>query len=476
MIALQPLSERKKLLKKLATTREELQALEYSWDFLGRPKQQEPPGDWWIWLLLAGRGFGKTRTLAEWLRKRVELGARRIYVVGRSAKDVRDVIVEGESGILAISPPWNRPKYEPSKCRLTWPSGAVATCFSAEEPDQLRGPACDTLIADELAAWKYPETWSQALLGLRSKQSGLAPRACVATTPRPLPIIKEFFKESGEYAGKVFITRGSTKENRQNLADEYYGQITRKFEGTRLGRQELDAEILDDAPGALWKRAAIDSLRIRLNEEGKLVVPPLRKVVVAIDPAVSSHQRTTAANANDPVAREASRDRQSNETGILVGGIDERGHGYLLEDVSGIYTPHQWATKAIELFDKYEADHVTAEVNQGGDLVVSNLHTVRRGLPVRPVRASRGKFTRAEPVAALTEQKRIHHVGSFGQLEDQLCSWEPDSGAKSPDRLDAYVWLFADLMVLHDPKTKATTSKGGFFNPGTSFEDREAGI
>lgn len=437
---------------------EEAEQLLWCWRFWARDKQLAPSGDWDTWLVLAGRGFGKTRTGAERVNERVEQGARRIYIVGATAADVRDVMVEGESGILAISPPWNRPIYQPSKRRLTWPNGAVGITFSADKPDRLRGPQADTAWADEIAAWRYPDAWDQLSLGLRLGSSyGIRPQAIVTTTPRPIPIIRTLLKDPG-----TVVTRGSTYENRRNLAASYLRTIERRYEGTRLGRQELYAEVLDDAPGALWKRDRIDELRVRVQ-------PALRTVVVAVDPAVTAH-KGRGAGENAQVGREDA--RASNETGIVVVGVDDRGHGYLLADVSGRYTPNEWAKKTVEVFDEFEADRIIAEVNQGGDLVESNLRTVRRELPIRKVHASRGKRTRAEPVAGLCEQGRIHHVGHFGALEDQLCVWEPDAGDESPDRLDAYVWGFTDLMVDRNPMP----ARGGSgLAIGTGLDDMGVG-
>jgi len=426
-------------------------------------------------MFLAGEGMiptHNTRTGAEWVRRRVEQGARTIYIIGRTTADVRDVMVGGPSGILAVSPPNNRPKYEPSKRRLTWPNGAYAICFSADEPDQLRGPQADTIWADEVAAWRYPAAWDQAMLGLRSKTSGLRPKACVTTTPKPTPLIRRLIEDDFARGGHNVVTRGSSYENKTNLASSYFEGL-RRYEGTRLGRQEIWAELLDDSPGALWKRPIIDSLRLVPGPDGKLVEPDYRRVVVAVDPAVSAHK------AND--VRDDSEDPSkniSNETGIIVCAIDAKGHGYVLDDLSGTYTPAEWAKRAIKAFDDHEADCVLAEVNQGGDLVVSNLKTHRRDLPIKAVRASRGKYTRAEPVSGLYEQGRVHHVGSFPLLEDQLCSWEPDSGADSPDRLDALVWGMSFLMVAKNPVAasgRSGGSSGGWVGNSTPFEQRPIG-
>jgi len=391
-------------------------ALETDWHAVARPEQLPPPGDWNGWAVIAGRGFGKTRCGAEWVRSIVESGeARRIALVAPTSADARDTIVEGESGILAISPTWNRPTYESSKRRITWPNGAIATCFSAEEPERLRGPQHDAAWCDELAAWQNPrEAWDQLQFGLRL---GARPRVLVTTTPRPIALIKELLANPD-----FVVTRGSTSDNAANLSATFIKTVVGRYAGTRLGRQELDAEILEDVEGALWSRALIERTRIAPANR-----PPLRRVVVAIDPAVSSGEG-------------------SDETGIIVAALGEDGHGYVLEDASGRYAPTEWACKAAGLYARWGADRVIAEVNQGGEMVEATLRMVDPNISYRGVHASRGKITRAEPVSALYEQGRIHHAGVFPALEDQLCNYEP-GGRKSPDRLDALVWAFTELMV-----------------------------
>ena len=398
-----------------------IEALENSWLALARPNQLPPPGDWWqIWLLLAGRGFGKTRTLAEWVCEQVALGqASRIALVAATAADARDVLVEGESGILAVAPPWFRPIYEPSKRRLTWPNGAIATTFSAEEPDRLRGPQHDAAVCDELASWSRPETWDMLQFGLRLGQS---PRCLVATTPRPTKLLRELLAREGR---DVVVTRGSTYENRANLAPGFFDQVIRKYEGTRLGRQELNAELLDHAPGALWSHSVIDAAR-------QAAAPTLARIVVAIDPATSSSE-------------------DADETGIVVVGKDHQGHGYVLADASGKYQPVEWAKIAIAAYQAHRADRIVAERNNGGDMVEATIRMVDANVPVTTVWASRGKVTRAEPVSAPYEQGRIYHIGTFVQLEDQMTNFTSDfdrqSAGYSPDRVDALVWAVTDLML-----------------------------
>ena len=386
------------------------------WRFWSRPDQRAPTGSWRIWLILAGRGYGKTRCGAEWVLEQVRRGSRRIALVGETKADVRDVMVEGESGILACSGN-QRPLYEPSKRRLTWRNGAMATCYSGDEPDQLRGPQHDGAWLDELAKYRYAEeTWSNLDLGLRL---GDDPQAVVTTTPRPIPIIRELVNDK-----RATITRGSTYDNLPNLAESFASRIIERYEGTRLGRQELHAEILDDIPGALWQRDDIDAHR-RAN-------PPAscERIVVGIDPAVTSGE-------------------EADETGIVVAAVAD-GHGYVLEDLSGHYTPSEWASEALKAYYRHNADRIVAEGNQGGEMVEHTIRTLDRNASFRAVRASRGKIRRAEPIAALYEQHRVHHCGMFPALEDQLCTYTPDT-ADSPDRLDALVWALTDTMLgVHD--------------------------
>lgn len=386
----------------------------FDWSRRARPDQQPPSGAWRTWLILAGRGWGKTRTGAEWVRSIVSAGrARRVALVARTAADVRDVIVEGESGILAISPSHERPTWEPSRRRLTWPNGAIATTYSAEEPDQLRGPQHDAAWCDELAAWRYPEAWDQLQMGLRL---GDDPRVVVTTTPRPTDLVRALAASP-----TTRVTRGRTLDNVRNLAPGVVEALTARYGGTRLGRQELDGEILDDAPGALWRLAMFDASRVD-------AAPTMRRVVVAIDPAVTAHEG-------------------SDETGLIVAGLGLDGRAYVLEDLSGVFPAEQWARRAVEAYRRHRADRIVAEVNQGGDLVASVLRAVDRAVPVAQVRATRGKALRAEPVAALYEQGRVSHVGLLARLEDQCVSWDPASDSRSPDRLDALVWALTDLVI-----------------------------
>lgn len=389
----------------------------HDWRFWARPAQLPPPGAWRVWLLLAGRGFGKTRSGAEWVRLQVDAGARRIALVAPTAADVRDVMIQGESGLLAIAPPRHRPVYEPSKRRLVWPNGAVAIAFSAEEPDRLRGPQHEAAWCDELAAWRHAEAWDMLMLGLRL---GRDPRCVVTTTPKPVRLVRQLLGDAG-----VVVTRGSTYDNRRNLAPAFLDQIVRRYEGTRLGRQELNAELLDDVPGALWTRDIVERARVRAT-------PELRRIVVAIDPAATSGE-------------------DADETGIIVAALGADGHGYVLDDLSGRYAPGDWARRAVAAYHAKSADRIVAEVNNGGDMVEATLRVIDPAASYRAVRASRGKVVRAEPIAALYEQDKIHHLGAFPLLEDQMCAFTPDfdrsSAGYSPDRVDALVWAFSDLMV-----------------------------
>lgn len=340
-------------------------------------------------------------------------------MIAETAADARDVLVEGESGVLSVHPKDFRPHYEPSKRRLTWPNGAVATLYNAVEPDQLRGPQHDLAWCDELAKWRYVrDTWDQLQFGLRL---GTHPRQIVTTTPRPLPLLKELLA-----ASTTIVTRGSTFENRANLAASFLTQIESRYAGTRLGRQELEAEILDDMPGALWARSVIDETRVK-------DYPPLKRVAIAIDPPVTSGE-------------------DADECGIIAAGIDEYGAGFVIGDRSSQGDkPSEWARRAVQAYEMFDGDCIVAEVNNGGEMIEEIIRQVAPNIPVKSVRATRGKFTRAEPVAALYEQRRVHHVGSFPKLEDQMCAMTPDfdpaKAGYSPDRLDALVWAMTELMV-----------------------------
>jgi len=410
-------------------TDKELLGLLYDWQYWARPTQLPPINKkWYIWLILTGRGWGKSRTAAEWIRDQVESGYKgRIHLIGPTAADVRDTMIEGESGILAVCPPWNMPKYEPTKRRITWPNGARITTFSAEIPDRLRGPQCGLIWADEVASWQYPEeTWDMAMFGFRKG----TPKGVVTTTPRPIKLIKDLIKTKG-----VVITKGNSYENRTNLAEVYFDTIIKKYEGTRLGEQEIHAKILEDTPGALW---TYDNIAAHRCTYAKFKEVELVRIAIAIDPAVSA--KIT-----------------SNETGMIAGGVDANGEAYILADASGIYTPINWARQAVKLFNALHADRIVAEVNNGGDLVEANLRTVAPMIPYRKVWASRNKRARAEPVSSLYEQGLVHHVGVFPALEDEQTTWDATDGSPSPNRIDALVWLLTFLML--GVKLKKATSR-----------------
>lgn len=381
--------------------------------------------------MLSGRGFGKTRSGAEWtIEQATSDSGGHIALVGRTVADVRDVMIGGRSGILACSPPWFRPEYQPSKRRLTWPNGCIATTYSADAPDQLRGPSHTKAWADERAAWQYDDAWDQLQFGLRD---GALPQCVTTTTPRATKAIKELAADPGTH-----VTRGNTYENRANLAKKFINEIERRYAGTRLGRQEIEGAILDDNPGALWKREWIEDGRIAWGNQ-----PELKRVVVAVDPAVKSP--------SEAKAKKGELDESVAETGIVVVGLGVDGHGYVLADLSMQGKPLEWAQEVVRAFDLYQADIVVGEVNNGGDLVEANVHTVRKHLPFKAVHATRGKQLRAEPVSSLYQQKRAHHVGTHPDLEDQQCNWEP--GMKSPDHLDALVWGLTELMVGEDKES-----------------------
>lgn len=400
-------------------SQEELEAAQYLWrELWARSTQLAPPGEWRIWLLLAGRGFGKSRSGAEYIREGIERdGCKRVALVGRTAPDVRDVMVEGESGLLAVCPPWMGALYQPSRRRVVFRGegvrGAVAHLYSADEPALLRGPQHDRAWADELATWQYVEAWDNLLLGLRL---GADPRCCVTTTPKRVKLVKDLLKD--ESCRK---TTGSTYDNIANLAPAFIQQIIKRYEGTSLGRQELHAEFLSDVEGALWTQALIEENRV------KALPCDLVRVVVGIDPSTTSNEDTSA------------------EAGIIVGGLGEDGHGYVLEDLSAVLSPLQWSKRGVQAYHGWKADRLVAEVNNGGDMVEFTVRVADPMVSFKKLTASRGKHTRAEPIAALAERHMIHHVGCFGTLEDQMTSWVP--GESSPDRMDAMVWVMTELML-----------------------------
>jgi phage terminase large subunit-like protein len=409
--------------------RSEAEQLLRHWPLRCRAPQTPPeswgnPKSWTVWLVMGGRGAGKTRTGAEWVQGIVgaepgfaEPGAGRIALVGETFAAVRDVMIEGPAGILSLAWGSDRPTWSPALRRLAWPNGALAHAFSSEDPDGLRGPQFDAAWCDELAKWRYPtETWDMLQFGLRL---GPAPREIVTTTPRPLPLLKKLLADP-----RVVVSRSRTMENAAHLAPSFLDTIVGRYEGTRLGRQELDGEMIEEREDALWSRDRIEGCRAD-------AAPPLVRIVVAVDPPASSGARADAC-------------------GIVVAGVDTAGLGYVLADASlDAARPTDWAEKAIAAYRRWSADALVAEANQGGEMVRAVLAQVDPTVPVTTVHATRGKYLRAEPVAVLYEQGRVRHVGAFPELEDELCDFGPGglSSRRSPDRLDALVWALSHLML-----------------------------
>lgn len=408
-----PESERKAKLDALPA---EVKAhLKWHWPFWARPNQLAPEGDWQTWLALAGRGFGKTEAGAQWIRQRVNEGARSIALVAETQKDLEEVMV---ARIIKISPPDEMPKVRYKPVRITWPNGAEALGYNGTEPDQLRGPEFDTAWVDELAKYRYArDLWDMLQFTMRK---GDDPRVFVTTTPRPIPVLRELIANP-----TTVITRGKTMDNAANLAPSFMKAVIDRYAGTRLGRQELDAEMLDDVPGALWTREMLDSHRV--NAE-----PHCRRIVVAVDPSGT-----------------AGGDEGGDDIGIVIAGLGFDGRAYVLADWSCNLSPDGWGRRVREAYAHYKADRIVAERNFGGAMVEAVIQAVDKKLPVTLVTASRGKTARAEPIAALYEQGRVSHVGGFAALEDQMCSMTPSGymGDNSPDRADALVWALSELML-----------------------------
>ena len=405
----------RKELTSLSESEIESRLLRLKWINMARPKQLTPHGEWSIWLILAGRGWGKTLTGAQdmaWFG--LSNPESRIAIIAPTFADGRDTCVEGESGLLSILNDETIANYNRSLGEVVLHNGSRFKTFSADSPERLRGPQHHRAWCDELGSWKYTETWDQLMFGLRLGQN---PKVVITTTPKPIPIIKELAKRKD-----VLVTSGSTFENEKNLADAAVVALRERYAGTRLGRQELFAEILEDVEGSLWSRDMLQSAMLKFNEK----LPDFKRVVVAVDPAVTAN-------------------KDSNETGIVICATDHKGQYYVLNDISGVYTPDTWAKKTVEAYESYKADKVIAEVNNGGDLVQKVVKTVDPNVNYKAVRATRGKFVRAEPIAALYEQKRVKHVNRFSLLEDQLCTYNPEISSISPDRLDALVWGLTEL-------------------------------
>lgn len=406
-------------------TAAELRFLRHDWPIWAHQHQLAPQGDWRVWLLLGGRGAGKTRAGAEWLRAAVSAAARqgrggelRIALVGETQMDAREVMVEGVSGLLSVHPPSERPQWLPSRRRLEWPSGAVAQVFSSEDPDALRGPQFEIAWCDELAKWRHvQETWDMLQFGLRL---GAHPRQLVTTTPRPIPLLKRLIGDEGSV-----VTRAATEANAAHLAKGFITAIRNRYRGTRLARQELDGEIVGEREGAMWSRDTLERCRSDRRPE------EFTRIVVAVDPPAGSSRRSDAC-------------------GIIAAGIDGAGIVHVLADASlRAAKPARWARAAVELWRSLGADCLVAEVNQGGEMVGAVINGVDPGVPVAEVRARRGKWLRAEPVAMLYEQGRVRHVGAFPELEDEMAEFAPDglSAGHSPDRLDALVYALHELAL-----------------------------
>jgi phage terminase large subunit-like protein len=393
-------------------------------------RHQEPPlhanngGPWTTWLMLGGRGAGKTRAGAEWVRAQVaghppyaQAPAGSIALIGETEHDVREVMIEGPSGLLRVSPRAERPQWASSRRRLEWPNGAVAYAFSAEDPEQLRGPQFDAAWCDELAKWRHADaTFDMLQFGLRL---GQRPRQMITTTPRPIALIKRLVTDP-----RTAVTRAGTQANKTYLAPGFLDEVLARYAGTRLGRQEIDGDIIEDRADALWSRATIEAARMA-------EAPPLQRIVVGVDPPASGRAGADAC-------------------GIVAAGISESGVVYVLEDasVAGL-APAGWAARAVALFRRLAADALVAEVNQGGDMVRAVLQQVDAAVPVKCVHATRGKWLRAEPVAAMYAQGKVKHAGPpLVALEDEMADFGLDglSGGRSPDRLDALVWAVTELM------------------------------
>ena len=434
-----PAPKVKKLFEELGPLKTE--ELKHDWNFWARDNQLEPDGsEWNTWFINAGRGFGKTRSGVEWVRENVKRGCKRIAAVASTNSDIERVMVKGESGFLSVCWKGDKtyagkkmgfPEWSPTKRTLTWENGAQVQFFSAEEPERLRGPQFELAWCDETAAWnKDMDTWSMLQFCMRL---GKHPRIMVTTTPKPTKLIRQILKDP-----KTVVTTGSTFDNSANLAGTYLKAVKEQYEGTRLGRQELYAEVLEEAQGALWTTAMLDEASVKHE-----VVPDLSRIVVALDPAVTSNA-------------------ESDMTGIVVAGIDVNGVAYVLGDYTDRLSPQGWASKAIELYHQYQADRIVAEVNQGGDMVKTTIHGEDETVPYKAVRASRGKFARAEPISALYERGLVKHVSnppdgsSLNELETQMRTWEPLGSIGSPDRLDALVWAITDLSLNGYSKPKLT--------------------
>lgn len=428
-------------------TPKQIEELTHDYRFWARPKQVAPEGDWKVWFLNCGRGFGKTWTGVQWVREQVKSGKKRIAAVAATNSDIERVMVKGDSGFLALCSPHDRnkkgrligyPLWSPTKRTLTWhkdgdhskPEIARVEFYSAQEPERLRGPQFDTAWCDELAAWVYDEdTWDMLNFCLRL---GKYPRVCVTTTPKSTKLVRKLVDDPYTH-----VTVGNSYEN-EALPDSFFEKLRDEYEGTRLGKQEIYAEILKENEGALWTADMIDSCQIEQDE-----VPDLERIVVSVDPATTSNV-------------------ESDDTGIIVAGIDYNGNGYILEDHTFKDLPERWAQKAIELYHSWGASRIVYEKNQGGDMIPTLFRTIDENIPLRGVFASNSKIARAEPVSSLYERGKVFHVRnpehghSLTELETQMTTFEPMGKHKSPDRYDAMVWAITDLMLKGFARPKLT--------------------
>ena len=408
-----PEAQRQEILASLSDA--DLNELEHDWRFWARQNQIAPEGTWQTWLALAGRGFGKTEAGAQWVRERVASGARSIALVAETQKDLEEVMV---ARLVSIYPPDEAPTVRYKPVRIAWPCGAIALGYNGTEPNQLRGPEFDTAWVDELAKYRYArETWDMLQFTMRS---GDDPRVFVTTTPRPIPVLREIIADPS-----TAVTRGSTFDNAANLPKQFLDRLKDRYGDTRLGRQELEAEMLDDLPGALWLRDQIDNHRVAN-------LPDMQRIVVAVDPSGTAG----ASDGGDSI-------------GIVIAGKGIDGRGYVLADRTCKLSPDGWGKRAVAAYHEFNADRIVAERNYGGAMVEHVIRTVDQSVSYKEVTASRGKVVRAEPVAALYEQGKISHHGAQDELEDQMLLMGPDgyAGEGSPDRLDSLVWALTDLFL-----------------------------
>jgi phage terminase large subunit-like protein len=448
ILALLPAETKAYILQDLIPNLDDAGALEYSWDFWARPQQLAPAGDWFIWLLEGGRGGGKTRSAAEFVRDQIEAGEwRHPALIGRTSQDVRKIIVEDfeggpRSGLLQVCPPWNRPKYNPGTLRLTWTNpnfksyGATAELYSAEI-EELRGPGHDGAWCDEIAAWRFRGAYDNLLFTMRS---GKRPRIVVSSTPKPVPVYREIRKHQG-----TIITKFSSMANRENLAAVFFKQVIEPLMGTRIGRQEIEAEMLEDVEGALWTMRLLDRTRI-------VDQPHMDYVVIGVDPpAIDTESDRRRIDEELGRMTSGSETPIGAECGIVAAGrrnaMGKQDHhqGFVLNDYSVYGNPEEWGQAVVHAFHTELADLVVAEANNGGPMVRTVIHSIDKTIPVELVYASRNKRTRAEPISVQYEQGRVHHLGCHGLLEAQMCNWLP--GDKSPDRMDAMVWALTKLLI-----------------------------